>query len=149
MADLISIVWDEGDVIAQAIDHIISEWIVGDKQDAKESLIANKIWDHIEMFCEGNMIADGHRVSVCSWPIHEFRIAIPKSSYLLRIFFGCEKWKIVLLTWYLIKPNWYNDKWTKKSIDRIYQQKIKEAQTIRLDYKLGKKRRNTYAILKD
>ena len=146
MPQLVSVLEDGNDVIAQVLEQVVKEKLMTGKKEEITSKAVNKIRNSIETFMEGNMIPDWYRVEHLHGPIHEFRISLPKSSYLVRILFALERWALVLLTGYLIKPSWYDDKHTTKIVDKEYEQKIFQAQAIYVEY-LKKSKTRKYISL--
>jgi hypothetical protein len=66
--------------------------------------------------------------------IIEFRLKLPKSNHLLRIIWWYTPQQIVLLTWYLIKPEQYSDRKTITNTEKIYSEKITEAHNYWKDF---------------
>ena len=80
------------------------------------------------------MYCDGYITKHLEENIIEFRIQLPRSDYLLRIIAWYTRWEMILLTWSLIKPKWYEDKKTTQDIDQEYITRITEAKNIRKDF---------------
>lgn len=128
--DIVSVEIDEQDIVS----HILH----GVEEHLSKSMLY-KITKIVGYFIEGKCIPDGRNFKNLEWQIYEFRIQIPWRNELLRIIFYCDRHKIVLLTWYFIKPEQYQDKQNKTLYDKIYQEEIKKAKYILQDYLFEKK----------
>ena len=80
------------------------------------------------------MMPDGVYCKVLENNIIEFRLQLPKSNHLLRIIWWYNQKEIVLLTWYIIKPEQYSDRKTTISTDKIYTEKITQAHNYWKDF---------------
>lgn len=62
MAQLLSVLLDDEDVIAQVLKQVVEEQISHGKKEDVETKIINKIWDVISIFLSGTMMPDGYRI---------------------------------------------------------------------------------------
>ena len=104
----------------------------------KISKLSSKIYKQLQYF-KTNQIVDWYSVKHLENQIFEFKISIPNTKDLIRLLFAWERDELVLLTWYLIKPENYNKIHTRTEVNKYYHQQINDANTILQDYKSSKK----------
>lgn len=131
---ILSLIHDEKDVIEEVLDHIKRENLTGLKKADIDQKCLDKIIPRIVMFVEQGMQIKRPDSAVLEDNIIEFRIPLPKSKYLLRIFAGISPPEIVLITWYLTKPHAYDDQWQKLKTDTAYKQHIHYAKQKRKEF---------------
>lgn len=148
MVSVYSVLVDNHDVIDQSIDAILAKNIIRLADNQVSEKVSKKIDEAIHFFLQSDTIPDWHYIKHVDWPIHEFRISIPHSRFLLRIFFALEKSKLVLLTNHIIKPQEYDDKKNVKQIDAMYAQRIAESKIIYEDFTSTKHQKFRYAEIK-
>lgn len=134
MINVFSVIIGSIDIIDQSIAEVIEGNITQIPKQETLQKIARKIDDTLHFFLQSNSVPDGHYTKHLDWPIYEFRISIPCSSYFLRIFFALERDQLILLTSYLIKPKEYTDKKNSRKIDVEYDEKIQTSKKIYADF---------------
>ena len=144
MVNVFSVITGNIDIIDQSITEVLEENITQIPKQETIQKLAKKIDDTLHFFLQSNLVPDGHYTKHLDWPIYEFRISIPCSSYFLRIFFALEKAQLVLLTSYLIKPKEYTDKKNTRKIDGVYDEKIQESKNIYVDFSSPKWQQFSY-----
>lgn len=131
---IFSLLHDHEDIITQCLHQIQSEHLTDLKKTDIQDKCLQKIIATIYYFKNNNMMPDGIYCKVLENNIIEFRLQLPKSNHLLRIIWAYNQEKIVLLTWYLIKPEQYSDRNTTINTDKLYTTHIINAHSYRKDF---------------
>ncbi len=125
---------EQKDIIDQCLELIKQDQIMQCKKTEVEEKCLGKVIPTLQYFINNDMYCDGYITKHLEENIIEFRIQLPRSDYLLRIIAWYTRWEMILLTWSLIKPKWYEDKKTTQDIDQEYITRITEAKNIRKDF---------------
>jgi hypothetical protein len=128
--EIISVINDDKTIIDVCLETVHKEI----KYYQEDDKLLLKIVSEIQSFLK-YQILDTVKVKNVEDSVYEFRISIPNSNYLLRIFFHWEKNTLVLLTGHLVKPKSYTDTYSTHQIEKAYTQCITTAQTIIQDFK--------------
>lgn len=118
---------DNQDVISQCLSAIKDGQFSRLKKEKSDQKCLDKIIATLRYFICNKMTPDGNYCKSLEGNILEFRCKIPNSDYLLRIIAWHEKQSTILLTGHLIKPEHYDDTYTKQITRKEYQQYIDNA----------------------
>ena len=118
---------DDDDIISKCLNEIEDKSFTHLKKIEIRKKCFDKIITSMHYFKNNNMMPDGIYCKVLEKNIIEFRLQLPKSNHLLRIIWWYNQQEIVLLTWYIIKPEQYSDRKTTINTDKIYTEKITQA----------------------
>lgn len=130
-----SILHNDHDIIYQCLAYIRDWQFTGLKKSEVDAKCLDKIVSWLRYLIEQSWHIDGWYRKFLEDNIIELRMQLPKSQYLLRIICGYEMPHIVLLTWYIIKPQEYTDQQTQNSIDQQYIDQISQSKHYRKDFK--------------
>lgn len=113
----------------------ILDYLIQKVEEKSQEALRKKIILAINSFLMQERIENNKSIKSLKWPIFEFRISIPATKKLLRLIFYYQRWELILLSWYIIKPEDYKDKKNTRTIQSEYSKEIKNAENVYQDYK--------------
>ncbi len=136
---IFSILQQDHDIIHQCLEEISNWQFTGIKKIDVKQKCMKKIVAWLYYLKEQELNPDGYYRKYLEDNIIELRIQLPQSQYLLRIICWFDQKEIILLTWYIIKPQEYTDQQTQNAIDEQYREQIRISKYYRKDFKEHKK----------
>ena len=122
------------DVISLCLMHIKTKQYTQLKKGEVEKKCMDKIVALLHYVNMQTLQTDGVYCKTLVGNIVELRIPLPRSKYLLRIIACTWRWSCLLLTWWLIKPERYDDAGQTQSVLLEYDQQIEYAKQCREDF---------------
>lgn len=112
----------------------VLDYLIQQVEKKLQNSLRKKIFLALNSFLVQESVENNKMVKNLKWPVFEFKISIPGTKKLLRIIFYYQKWKLILLSWYIIKPENYGDKKNISMIQTEYIKEIEKAKNVYQDY---------------